>query len=141
MWAPKRCWYTESLSSVVIRHARRAHLGYIWQTGKWVVYTFLSIIQTGKTPLVESISGRFILSTMALIICTAALSLPRKRVIYTIKGTLEEIVVLGIDMRCITNIAVQDLFVSGFGFCHLTFSRQTQNINFTNRRIYCFATI
>lgn len=53
---------------------------------------------------------------MALIICTAALSLPRKRVIYTIKGTLEEIVVLGIDMRCITNIAVQDLFVSGFGF-------------------------
>lgn len=78
MWAPKRCLYTKSLSSVAIRHARGTHLGYIWQTGKWVVYTFLSIIQTGKTPLVESISGRFILSTMALIICTAALSLPRK---------------------------------------------------------------
>lgn len=29
MWAPKRCLYTESLSSVAIRHARGAHLGYI----------------------------------------------------------------------------------------------------------------
>lgn len=69
---------TRSLVRVAWRQARKSHFRYFWRTGKWLVYMLLSMHQAGKTPLVESISGRFILSTMALIICTAVLNLPRK---------------------------------------------------------------